>query len=119
MISKLFGQNRIVDHGPYDWVTLYFVFGSCEGDPTKRDLKLALKELFNKADDEHFTTWIECGVEDGQLHTLEIYDSGFAIYTRHSDGDMTEQLESLRVDNVDKKIALTLWMKLISGNWKT
>jgi len=76
MLAKLLGQNKIVDTGPYDWVTLYTVFGTCEGEPTKRDLKNALKELYAKADIEHFNSWIECGFEGSVLDTLDIYEGG-------------------------------------------
>lgn len=99
----------------HDWITLTTVFGESVESPSELDMRAALKELFSSVDDEHPDAWIECGTEDGPLYSISIYSSGYAIYTKYSDADMTEELETKEIENVDASIAFELWSKLAAG----
>ena len=83
--------------------------------PYSGPTKNALEELFASNDDEHPDTWINCGTDDGPLYGISVYSSGYAIYTKYSDVDMTEEMETKRVSNLDVDSALALWNKLIAG----
>ncbi|WP_156479969.1 hypothetical protein [Collimonas pratensis] len=75
-------------------------------------MRKALEELFLSADDDHPDTWMECGTEGGPLYCISIYSSGYAIYKKYSDVDMTSELETKEVANVDLNVALDLWRNL-------
>ena len=99
----------------HDWITITKVFGEYVHEPTKADMRSALEELFTNADDDHPDTWIECGSESGPLYCLSIFSSGYAIYTKYSDADMTEELEKKEISQVDVDAALNLWSNLVEG----
>jgi len=97
------------------WINLTTRLGHSISNPSDEDLKNALKELFDSKDNEHPDSWIECGSEDGPLETLSIYSSGYALYTKFSDADMSDELETKRVDNVTQESGLEIWKNLISS----
>lgn len=99
----------------HDWITITKVFGEYVHEPTKQDMKQALEELFTSADMDHPDTWIECGSESGPLYSISVFSSGYAIYTKYSDADMTEELEKKEISPVDINSALTLWSDLVEG----
>jgi hypothetical protein len=99
----------------HQWVTVTKVFGESLQDPTTAEMKLALDELFSCADLDHPDTWIECGSESGPLYCISIFSSGYALYTKYSDSDMTEELETKKVSPVDVDVSLALWSALIRG----
>ncbi len=96
------------------WSNLYFCFGNCIASPSDDDLQSALKELFSSRNSEHPDAWLECGVEGGPLESLSIFSSGYAIHTKFSDADMSEELSSRRIEGVTEKSALGLWQELLS-----
>lgn len=102
----------------HDWTTLTTHLGDDTSSPSNEQLKNALSELFKSNDDEHPNSWIECGSEDSFLYSLDIYSSGFALYTKYSDVDMSDELEYKRIDNVNEEIAFNLWQHLIAGNFE-
>lgn len=99
----------------FEWVSLTRCYGSVIQNPTDDHLKNALIELFNSKDDEHPDAWVECGTQDGPLYSLSIFSSGYALYTKYSDADMSDELENKRIDNVTESIAFELWKNLIDG----
>lgn len=99
--------------GPmHDWTTITTVFGEAIKEPTESDMRRALDELFSSADDEHPDTWIERGSQNGPLYCISVYARGYAVSKKYSDADMTEELESEVIADVDVDIALNLWRKL-------
>ena len=100
----------------HEWINLTGRYGMGKQNPTEHDLKEVLNELFNSKDDEHPDAWIECGTDDGPLYSLSIFSSGYALFTKYSDVDMTEELEAKKIENVNKDTALQLWKNLIDGN---
>jgi hypothetical protein len=100
----------------HDWITVTTKFGNSLREPTEADMHTALAELFSSADDEHPDTWMECGSENGPLYCVSIFGSGYAIYTKYSDVDMTQELETRRISPVNLDSALELWKDLATGN---
>jgi hypothetical protein len=84
-------------------------------NPSTKQLRNTLKELFASNDEEHPDAWIECGSDDGPLYILSVYSGGYAIYTKYSDVNMTEELENKKIENLDVGSTLELWQKLIAG----
>jgi len=99
-----------------EWTNLTTCFGEGVQNPSDDQLKAALSELFKSRDDEHPDAWIECGSESGPLLSLSIFSSGYALYTKYSDADMSEELENRRIENVSQESAFSLWKKVIEGN---
>lgn len=99
----------------HEWITLTKVFGSSLRNPTIAEMETALDELFEKADADHPDAWIECGSTSGPLYTISIFSNGYALYTKYSDSDMSEVLESTRLSPVDREGALVLWSNLTQG----
>lgn len=99
----------------HEWVTVTKVFGEYLHDPTTPEMKAALEELFSHADSDHPDTWIECGSESGPLYSISIFSSGYALFTKYSDADMTEELETKKISPVDIDTSLALWVNLIEG----
>lgn len=100
----------------HEWVNLVGHYGKGWQNPTDENLKEALNDLFNSNDEEHPSTWIECGTQDGPLYSIAIYGSGYALYSKYSDLDMTEELENKKIENLNEETAFDLWKSLIDGN---
>lgn len=98
----------------FEWINLTTCFGNGVSNPTDNDLKQSIVELFESNNDEHPDACVECGSENGPLCTVSIFSSGYALFTKYSDADMSEELENKRIDNVTQDLALELWNKLIS-----
>jgi len=103
-------------NGAHEWVNLTSVLGETTITPSEEQLADALRELFANPDDEHPDAWINCGSDDGPLFNISVFSSGYAVYTKYSDVDMTEELETLTIPNVDAAAGLMLWRNLIAGN---
>lgn len=99
-----------------EWTNLAGCFGEGVQNPSDDDLKKALRELFKSQGDEHPDAWIECGSENGPLYSLSIFSSGYALYTKYSDADMSDELENKKIESVTEGSAFTLWKNLIDGN---
>lgn len=99
----------------HEWINLTKHLGESLDSPTDNDLKQALTDLFESNDNEHPNSWIECGSEEGPLYSLDIYSSGYAIYTKYNNADMDDELENRRIENVDVHLGLNLWKSLING----
>lgn len=102
----------------HEWVNLYGHYGKHAQNPSDDELKEVLNELFASRDDEHPDAWIECGSQVGSLYVLNIFSSGYALFTKYSDVDMTEELENRKIENVDEAGAYKLWKDLINGSHK-
>lgn len=96
-----------------EWVNLTTCFGDGTQNPSEDQLRVSLKELFQSNDNEHPDAWIECGSENGPLFSISVFVSGYAIYTKYSDVDMSEELESRKIENVTEETAFQLWKELI------
>ena len=99
----------------HEWITITRVFGQYVNEPSETDMRRALEELFSSADGDHPDTWMECGTEGGPLYCTSIYASGYAIYKKYSDADMTAELETKEIANVDISVAFDLWRNLALG----
>ncbi len=100
----------------FEWTTLTEVLGHSVLEPTEADMRRALGALFDgTADAEHPDTWIECGSESGPLYCISVYASGYAIFTKYSDADMTAELDKKTIQPVDTEAALALWRNLVAG----
>ncbi|MCG6202748.1 hypothetical protein [Psychromonas antarctica] len=99
----------------FEWSNLTTCFGTGVSNPSDSDLKQSIAELFESNNDEHPDAWVECGSENGPLCSVSIYSSGYALFTKYSDADMSEELENRRVENVTQDVGLQLWKNLISG----
>jgi hypothetical protein len=100
----------------HEWIKVVTRMGQTIGSPSQGQLRSTLDELFQSPlDEEHPDSWLECGSEEGELHTLSIFQSGRAIYTRYSDADMTDELEvrEVRAETVEE--GLRLWNALAEG----
>jgi hypothetical protein len=100
----------------YDWIKLVTRSGQTVSSPSSAELESALIDLFSSPlDEEHPNSWIECGSEGGPLHTLNIFQSGKALYVRYSDADMSaeEAKSQFHVGGVAE--AMSLWNALIEG----
>lgn len=87
--------------------------------PTEDDLRQCLEELFSSRDDEHPDASVEYGTDDdGPLYSISIFSSGYALYTKYSDYDMSEEIEHRRIENVDAGAGLKLWLDLIAGKFE-
>ncbi len=96
-----------------EWTNLTTQRGEVIQNPGDEDLRTALRQLFQSKDNEHPDAWIECGSENGPLHSLSVFSSGYALYTKFSDADMTEELEYRRIDGVTEELAYAIWKKLM------
>ncbi|MEM7430563.1 MAG: hypothetical protein AAF351_01360 [Pseudomonadota bacterium] len=103
----------------HDWVNLTNFLGESIPNPSEKQLATALRELFESRDSEHPDAWIDCGSEGGALHNISIFYSGYAIYTRYADADMSEELEEIEIKNIDQTGGRKLWLDLIAGNAPT
>ncbi len=99
----------------FEWSNLTTCFGNVVSNPSEPMLKQSIVELFESQNGEHPDAWVECGSENGPLCSVSIYSSGYALFTKYSDVDMSEELENRRVDNVTQDVALQLWKNLIIG----
>jgi len=99
----------------YEWLTLFTRIGDVIQNPTLEQPKEALAELFTSNDEEHPDAWVECGSRAGPLDTISVYSSGYAILGQYAAVDMLRELESRKIQNLDKDSALELWTKLIQG----
>lgn len=98
----------------HDWVTLTTRLGETISQPDTTQLKQTLDELFSFEDYEHPDAWINCGSDTGPLYSISIFSSGYALYAKYSDADMTEELETKRIAPLDQASALALWCKLLA-----
>lgn len=96
------------------WTNLYTRRGTCIPQPTKDQLRQAIQEVFATSDLEHPDAWIECGSENGPLHTLAVSSGGALRYTKHSDADMTEELETATQAGVTEDQAFHAWLQLMN-----
>ncbi|MGI9262029.1 MAG: hypothetical protein ACR2QR_08335 [Woeseiaceae bacterium] len=103
----------------HEWVNLTNFLGESILNPSERQLSAALRELFASRDDEHPDAWIDCGSNDGPLYSLSIFSSGYAIFTKYSDADMSEELEEIEIANIDVDTGLALWKDLVAGKTPT
>jgi hypothetical protein len=100
----------------YDWIKLVTRSGQTVSSPSPAELERALIELFSSPlDDEHPNSWIECGSEGGPLHTLNIFQSGKALYVRYSDADMSAEDAKRQFHVGGVAEAMSLWNALIEG----
>ncbi len=100
----------------FEWTTLTEVLGHSVLEPSEADMRRALSDLFaGSTDAEHPDTWIECGTEAGPLYCISVYASGYAIFTKYSDADMTAELEKKTIQPINQEGALTLWRDLVAG----
>ena len=99
----------------HEWITITRVFGQYVNEPGEANMRSALEELFSSADGDHPDAWIECGTEGGPLYCISICASGYAIYKKYSDVDMTAELEPKEIANVDIRVALDLWRNSAFG----
>lgn len=102
----------------HEWVNLTTRLGRSFEDPHVDQLREALEELFSSHDDEHPDSWIECGRQQGPLHSLTFFSSGRGIYTKYSDVDMTEELETKEFTAFGPVQALELWGSLINEQYE-
>lgn len=100
----------------HDWTTITTVFGEYVHEPIESEMRRALEELFSSADADHPDAWIECGSKEGPLYCISVFASGYALCRKYSDGDMTLELASKKIEDVDLETALTLWRELASGD---
>lgn len=102
----------------HEWVNLTTRMGESITSPTPDQMRQALEELFSSNDEEHPDCWIECGSQNGPLHSLAFYSSGRGVYTKYSDVDMSAELDKkVQVaPNID--IALRLWEHLINERYE-
>ena len=102
----------------YEWVNLTTRMGESITSPTSAQMRQALEELFSSNDEEHPDCWIECGSQNGPLHSLTFYSNGRGVYTKYSDVDMSAKLDKkVQVaPNID--IALRLWECLINEHYE-
>ena len=99
----------------HDWIHLTNNLGETIVEPSEKLLATALKELFENRDDEHPDAWLSCGSDGGPLHTISIFSGGYAIYTKYSDADMTDELAEIEIPDIDQTSGLALWKALIAG----
>lgn len=102
----------------HEWVNLTTRIGESIQDPQTDRLRAALEELFASKDDEHPDSWVECGSEQGPLHSLTFFYSGRGIYTKYSDADMTDELENREIKVSSPAQALQFWEYLINGQYE-
>jgi hypothetical protein len=102
----------------HEWVNLTTRMGESITNPTPAQMRQVLEELFSSNDEEHPDCWIECGTQDGPLHSLAFFSSGRGVYTKYSDVDMSAEIENkVQVaPNID--IALRLWGDLINERYE-
>ncbi|MES2041003.1 MAG: hypothetical protein V4495_24565 [Pseudomonadota bacterium] len=102
----------------HEWIKLTGRWGVEKQSPTDSELKEALNELFGSDEDnEHPDAWLECGSENGSLYTASIFASGYAIFTKYSDADMTTELKKTEIGNINHETGLRLWKNLINENY--
>lgn len=101
----------------HQWVNLFPRNEDTVTNPDREQMIAALVELFASDDDEHPDCWIECGTQNGELHSISIYSSGYAIFERFSDFDMSDELESKRLQAENVDAALKLWEDLINADY--
>jgi len=99
----------------FEWSNLTTCFGNGVLNPSDSELQQSISELFESHNDEHPDAWVECGSENGPLCSISIYSSGYAVFTKYSDADMSEELENRRIENVTQDVAFKLWKSLISS----
>ena len=99
----------------FEWSNLTTCFGNGVLNPSDSELQQSIIELFESHNDEHPDAWVECGSENGPLCSISIYSSGYAVFTKYSDADMSEELENRRIENVTQDVAFKLWKSLISS----
>jgi hypothetical protein len=102
----------------HEWVTLTTRMGESIANPSQRQLRQALEDLFSSEDEEHPDCWIECGTQAGPLHSYSFFSSGRGVYTKYSDVDMDEELESKECVVNDPETALWQWEHLIIGEFE-
>lgn len=102
----------------HEWVNLTTRMGQSISRPTPSQLRDALEELFSSQDEEHPDCWIECGAENGPLHSFSFFSSGRGIYTKYSDADMTEEIQKKEHIVPDSNRALQLWEHLIDERYE-
>ncbi len=102
----------------HEWIKLTTCHGDSIGNPGEEQMRRALLDLFSDQDEEHPDCWLECGSENGELVVLSVFSSGYAIFTRYADQDMSEELEERRVPAADVESALALWLLVIDGGYE-
>lgn len=99
----------------YEWVTLYDRCGSSVAQPSTQQMEAALNDLFaNPQDPEHFECWIECGSEDGPLHSFAVTSNGGGRITTYSDADMSEELSTETLEGLTLEAALAAWNDFVA-----
>lgn len=100
----------------FDWITLTDRMGAMSPAPTVDDMEAVLLEVFaSDLDEEHSSCSLEAGIEDGPLYTIQIFQSGGAIYTEYSDVDMTEEVVVREFELASREAALDAWLAMIAG----
>jgi len=102
----------------HEWTTLTTRYGRSIRNPTRSQLQAALDELFASDDQEHPDCWIECGSDGRPLHALSFLSTGVGKYTKYSDVDMSEELQSKSVAAKTPAAALLLWEHLINERYQ-
>ena len=99
-----------------EWINLTTCLGDGIQNPSDDQLKATLKKLFQSNDNEHPDAWVECGSENGPLLSVSVFSSGYVLYTKYSDADMSEELENRKIENVTEEAAFKIWKNAIDGN---
>lgn len=81
----------------HEWITLTTHLGESVRNPSHQQLRDALSKVFAAKDSEHPDSWIECGSSNGPLYVISIFSSGYALYTKYSDADVSDEIESYRL----------------------
>jgi len=102
----------------HEWVILTTRTGESIQNPQTDQLRGALEELFASQNEEHPDCWVECGRDQGPVHSLTVFYSGRGIYTKYSDADMTEELETHEIKVSGPAEALQFWEHLINGQYE-
>ena len=107
------------------WIILHLRFGGASvRQPTREQLEAALADLFDAQQlvaipegirDEHPSSWLRYGFDDGPEYCIDIYEGAFAIFSKNADQDDAEPLWERRMDAVTRAKALELWMLLAAG----
>ena len=100
----------------YAWSNLTTRTGDDIPNPDQLALSNSINELFSSPiDNEHPDTWLRCCMPGGPLYVLSIFQSGYAVFTKYPDADMTIELESGEITNINRERALDLFNLLLSG----
>jgi len=106
------------------WIILVLRFGKNVENPTREQLIEALSELYDDEKlsaipkgirDEHPSSWLSYGFDDGPEYVVDVYDGGTVIFVKNADQDDAEPLWERKMKGVTKEEVLRLWTLLIAG----